>query len=1297
MAGAAVLLPARLETRFDEVDGVPRMRVIVVPDRCWFNRHRPASDTELDLLQRAVDAAEGALVDDPAVPTGANAASAFDALAGAVGPGRALWLARTFPAVWSDGELAIDREAGPRANDPHYTAIDGLPEQIDIVAVDTTNGRVPVASLSPRPHLVLRPDQPEAATAFGDDADADTLWPRWCELVSAGLAAEVLPSPIDPNDVHALFAVGVGTAPAADVFRRHLDAGDLAVLQAGQPTNTVAGTPTVDLGREPSAWRALADRAPLQPDGHVALALCGSPSSLGAVLGGDADLATEPACRLLVSMLFPALGAHTLREHWGAPADTIEETRRWAAGLLRPDGPVPPIRVGMQPYGVWPVSAWHSWDDREIGVDPPVVQVAAQVRDRLASMAGLGTVEGAGAERLWELLAQTPWSTAFAGKVAIPLPRVAALTGGSNAYSTFVAELEPEHGELGLDVNRAVVPAGAAWELPLGLVLPRVFDADGDPLRAGPRHDDPYEVGHDMVEYDPTGWIARCCEWFLETFTPEGIRDHYGAISEDVTWWPASLWWRLVATSGIVALTQALADMPLEPGQQPLDPADPLMDRATRPLQPYDGAAYATYMEFVTSLDDLLQLCATSPSDVVPVLERIVAGLLDTTSHRVDPWLTGAAWRRLTQLDEDRPLGLYAWVDGPLDGVPGPDDAAGVHLAPSVSQARLAAILRDKALRDPDDRWDLQITSARVRAAIRLADDVRAGAHPSEAVGREVERLIDRRAVIDAVRARWPVRHEHAGRRTCDGLVVLDTARRSPDQLAAEGVDPATIDEIAALDGVLDAYADLLIAEAVDHAVDGRPTAAAQALDAAAGLAVTPDLAALSTPARGRSVRTTVLTALPVGAPADPLGSPLATANPSLAAWLPTATGFSTDPASPDWTCFVDGDPGITIAELPYFLGDALLVDDLDSVARLALSLPPTATITWSPAVEALRREAAALGTRPPSSVELDLAPDAATTFDREATEELRQRLTDTRQAATTLRDRLRSAAIDDDRRAALIDATRWAIAPPVVTDELDLAAAAEEAADRIDERLDATEPDSAGDAATVVGHLHRLIGRSIPIALEGHLPVPSLTAEPADADGRPSIDSTWLEVIAAVRPAIARLDAAQHVRVGDGRTPLGASSSHPGNPWLTPPDTGHDVPHLVVAYGPPSLDLESPPASGVAWTVLDSFAEAVPTGKRTAGMAMRFNAPSAQAPNAILVAVTPRLGEDVDNAIALDVVSEARATAIARMVRCQDVRAAKSPTDPPPDRWLPSGPWVPSFENGGFRWQAPANYGDFT
>lgn len=88
--------------------------------------------------------------------------------------------------------------------------------------------------------------------------------------------------------------------------------------------------------------------------------------------------------------------------------------------------------------------------------------------------------------------------------------------------------------------------------------------------------------------------------------------------------------------------------------------------------------------------------------------------------------------RRLQSLaTAPRTLGAYGWVDAPRPRTGSP--SGDYILAPSGDQATVAALLRDRALRDPDaDRWQLDLTSDRIRGALRLATEVREGSHPAE-------------------------------------------------------------------------------------------------------------------------------------------------------------------------------------------------------------------------------------------------------------------------------------------------------------------------------------------------------------------------------------------------------------------------------------------------------------------------------------------------------------------------------------------------------------------------------------
>jgi hypothetical protein len=90
----------------------------------------------------------------------------------------------------------------------------------------------------------------------------------------------------------------------------------------------------------------------------------------------------------------------------------------------------------------------------------------------------------------------------------------------------------------------------------------------------------------------------------------------------------------------------------------------------------------------------------------------------------------------------------------------------------------------------------------------------------------------------------------------------------------------------------------------------------------------------------------------------------------------------------------------------------------------------------------------------------------------------------------------------------------------------------------------------------------------------------------------------------------------------------------------------------FVAAYG-----------SDTAWTgdkvavgLIDSFNESVPMPQRKTMSAFGFNAPSARAQQAILLAVPPKQRQRLDADIIFKIIEETRELARARMARVEDV-----------------------------------------
>jgi hypothetical protein len=118
---------------------------------------------------------------------------------------------------------------------------------------------------------------------------------------------------------------------------------------------------------------------------------------------------------------------------------------------------------------------------------------------------------------------------------------------------------------------------------------------------------------------------------------------------------------------------------------------------------------------------------------------------------------------------------------------------------------------------------DITLDSARVRTAAALAEQVKAGVHLAEALGREIERRVGEPGLVQALRTKFPPRPEWSGRRVCDGQQVLDAA------VLPTGIDRAEFDDLG---HTLDTYADLLVTDAVHSVVEERAIAAADTASA---------------------------------------------------------------------------------------------------------------------------------------------------------------------------------------------------------------------------------------------------------------------------------------------------------------------------------------------------------------------------------------------------------------------------------------------------------------------------------
>ncbi len=649
-------------------------------------------------------------------------------------------------------------------------------------------------------------------------------------------------------------------------------------------------------------------------------------------------------------------------------------------------------------------------------------------------------------------------------------------------------------------------------------------------------------------------------------------------------------------------------------------------------------------------------------------IERAFRATLDTAALRIDPWITGMAARRLTKLREkgvSDGLGLYAWVDTPYRGSPGPTDG-GTLLAPSHAQLLTSVILRDKQINDfQADRWKIELDSRTVRLAKQFADEVRAGAHIQEVLGRSVEGVVGRNDQIRLMRMEFPIRVEHAGRRVCDGQKVLSQEGRAfLDGLNLSSGQQTALEELRE---VVNTYGDLLVANAVHSLVSGQPEKAGETMDAAAGLELPPEFDLLRTPHGGHSVVTTVWLALPsVPQPdVDELdASPALLADAAVAMFLEQSVPLE------QWTWSFAGEAGeidVTLADLGLRVAEAMGYSE-DALRQLAaqhaaggavVALAIAGEPLAAQAHRQVRRLAALLAGHVADGHSVPDENQQRIAQWEEHDAELRARFGRLLVAAQALH-----AALDPEAGdvTALRQARRWGIAPARLDDSLaplehqmseeeQVMRQLAQAQATLDDRIRRAE--GMGDEPAIhqiAQALAELSGTAMPIFGRA---TQAMLEDFGALQPHPNLDREWLETVAAVRPALARVEARQ---LG-AETHWNAWCNH-ADPWtFVQPEAGAQVKqamHVTVCYSPsPTL---GDPGASLAVAVLDSWSEIVPEKRHIVEAAFGFNAPSSRAPQAILLAVPPDEARPLDTETLAHIVLEARESAHARMAVAEDI-----------------------------------------
>lgn len=860
-----LMLPVRVEAVYRE--GGTQLWVRIYPDDVHVDSHEPG----LTASERAAGLAYWeAIASDDAQP---RRDQAWSLLLAAVGRSRAPWVARQLSPAEPDPPV---REAAwTRA--AHTTL---LPDRFVVSGYrhGALTWRVegsPVPDVLP---VSFAPPGADAAT--GSDLPWDDA-SRWLvdfdAAVAAGMGVRVT-LPDDDPQYDLLTVVGVlhdidaatGAQRVSEALAAHRFTDGLDLLPAGTPTNNTPATR--------SAWRSTAsppppevaqarrtafDPAGVAPGARLARALGVDGREVLATLDG-AGADDEPTVDALQGLVGQMLA-------WSSDWRPPDSTELLVAGMqpladhfrahVRSRGPLPTLRIGRQPYGVLPATSFDLWrgtdvpdgivdvlasfltyyEEKSIGAvqvgsGPDQDATLLDLLSRRASSASVTLARGGGPPAPPSVIGAVPWGSTFSvrGFGRYPTPALDVLDPAPPELQAVAAQRPIQQCA---DLLKEITAFFDTWDWSAGPPP----EAAMAPLTA--RFGELDAAMKPLVGADAAGVLYPMLLPVAETalfctfVIGQGVHNPAGEPTE------------------VRTLRLALAHV-------------------------VDAVVQAAAIE-ARAVDDFGHV------------ERLLCETVDTTTHRLDAWITSMATARLARLRSATPAGLrvgaYGWLTdlAPVD----PADRRaldGYVVTPSLHHATTAAVLRSGYLAHADkEAFAVNLTSRRVRRALALLDGVRAGQRLPALLGYQLERALHDAHLdqhIAGFRARYPLAPlvdaaaDDEARIALGARSVVDGEAVRRDRAAFAGPPPrvdlggdlaAVLPLLADLDESVDALGDLLLAESVHHLVGGNPLRAGSTVDALGGGDQLPsELEVVATPRSVTLVSYALGALVPAAAPA---------------------------------------------------------------------------------------------------------------------------------------------------------------------------------------------------------------------------------------------------------------------------------------------------------------------------------------------------------------------------------------------------------------------------------------------
>jgi hypothetical protein len=914
------MLPVRIETRFTGASSAPRLLVRIYPDDVHLDRHDP----RLTPAEVAAGRRYWTAVRDGAAPDQAWAQLLRD-----VGPSRAIWTRHALTPTNASGAprfpdpAVVDGEVGLPAT------ARALPASF-VVRVRHAGGAVVVQGTAIPASLPVGISGATAPASDTDATRVLDEGLRWMVDFDAAVAvgmAVAIDLPPDTSHVDDVVVVGLpidgadGAAVLAALVEAHRFSDGAAFLAPGTPTNNLADSA--------SGYSVAAVPPPAvvagPADGTAAGALAAAWGIAPAVLGeldGAGSRALDEA-RLMSRALFEATWGSYARHHVQPSFDLglLPELYAHVTSFVRGGGPLPAIRFGRQPYAIAPVMARGTW--------APLAE-GAFVRWLSGFLPGIRPLWTAGvvdAPAGPDLFAHEPVSRRVRLRTMYRRQAIDYLVSlrSATVRGNFDISRRAILAELGVEAATPSVLTHIFARRTADLWLPMATDGDTAFDLLAPAPKDASSVLGLLLRNAALGIAGNATHEFASLAAGASLAQIARAAPELRIANLQAVAGRTIATmsgftaeAAVATPAELVAGRGQDAGGRTFVIRDRLRDIVADPggFEP-DTTRYFNSDALAAFRDAVAAIAA------IPTARRaeLTGEILDCASHRYDAWVTSIASARLAGMRAARAgnqIGAWGAVRGiqrrtgtavPAsdtipDGTTTDPAGGGFVLAPSPRQASTAGVLRAAwrahggAAGDALAPFAAGLTSTAVRRALALAEGMRHGQPLGALLGYLLERGIHDASGAGGIELDWAVfelRRQYplkvdtvdnapqvsAARTVADGwkLAQVETAR--PGAVVAAipapsgaGAPAFGATERAALQAViadvvavLDAFADLGLAESMYQLAGANLERAAAAADMIGRAAAPPDVfESAITPRGGRGIEQRVVVTFGPGA-----------------------------------------------------------------------------------------------------------------------------------------------------------------------------------------------------------------------------------------------------------------------------------------------------------------------------------------------------------------------------------------------------------------------------------------------